>query len=43
MGSSERDIKKICKGAAFAKGLAIHGADTKNSEKIISQWAKDSI
>lgn len=43
MGSSERDIKKICKGAAFGKGLAIHGADVKNSEKIISLWAKKVI
>ena len=43
MGSSERDIKNICKGAAFKKGLAVHGADAARSEKIISQWAKNSI
>lgn len=43
MGKSERDIKNICKGATFGKGLAIHGADTAKSEKTISQWAKGSI
>lgn len=43
MGSSERDIKNICKGATFGKGLAIHGSDTAKSEKTISQWAKGSI
>lgn len=43
MGGSERDIKNICKGATFGKGLAVHGADAARSEKIISQWAKNSI
>ena len=43
LGSSERDIKKICKGAEIGKGLAVHGADAARSEKIISQWAKNSI
>ena len=43
MGSSERNIREICKSAAFGKGLAVHGADAKNSEKIIAEWAKNSI
>lgn len=43
LGGSERDIKNICKGAEFGKGLAVHGADAARSEKIISQWAKNSI
>ena len=43
LGNSERDIKNICKGAELGKGLAVHGADAARSEKIISQWAKNSI
>ena len=27
MGGSERDLKKICKGAKVEKGLSIHGAE----------------
>lgn len=43
MGGSERDIQKICNGAAFGKGLAVHGADAARSEKKIAEWAKNSI
>ena len=32
LGSCERDLKNICKGANIAKGLAIHGADAAGSE-----------
>lgn len=27
LGSCERDLKKMCKGATFGSGLAVHGAD----------------
>ncbi|MDD3222551.1 MAG: flavodoxin [Clostridia bacterium] len=40
LGSSERDLKKICKGAAFGKGLAVHGADAGKSEGTVISWAK---
>ena len=43
LASSERDLKKICKGANFARGLAVHGADTARSEHTIADWAKKNI
>ena len=43
LGSCERDLKKICAGATFGKGLAIHGADAAGSEKTVESWAKKVI
>lgn len=43
LGSSERDLKKICKGASFGKGLAVHGAEASQSESMVSAWAKKMI
>ena len=43
MGSSERDLKKICKGAILKKGLSIHGAESANSESKVALWAKKSV
>ena len=40
LGSSERDLRKICKGASFGTGIAIHGADAAGAEKAITDWAK---
>ncbi len=40
LGSSERDLKKICKGATFGTGLAVHGADAADSEAAVVSWAK---
>lgn len=31
IGSSERDLKKVCAGATLAKGLSIHGAEAAQS------------
>ena len=39
LGSCESDLKKICKGANFGKGLAIHGAEALTSENKVSEWA----
>ena len=39
LGSCERDLKKICKGASFGKGLAVHGADASRSESTVAAWA----
>ena len=43
LGSSERDLQKICAGASFGKGLAIHGADAAKSEKTVAAWAKEAV
>ena len=43
MGSSERDLKKICKNAKFKPGLSVHGAESANSEEKVSALAKKSV
>ena len=43
LGSCERDLKKLCAGATFGKGLAIHGADASKSESTVAAWAKKEI
>ena len=43
LGSCERDLKRICVGATFGKGLAVHGADASKSEGIVADWAKKSV
>lgn len=43
LGSCERDLKKLCSGAVFGRGLAIHGADASGSEREVAVWAKKSI
>jgi flavodoxin len=43
LGSGEQDLKKICTGASFGKGLAVHGADAANSEGMVAAWAKNVI
>ena len=43
LGSCERDLKKTCAGATFGKGLAIHGADSANSESSVAAWAKKAL
>ena len=43
MGSSERDLKKICGGATVVSGLSIHGAEAANSYSTVSAWAKRNV
>ena len=43
MGGSERELKKICKGATVVPGLAIHGAETAQSESKVTAWAKKNV
>lgn len=43
MGGSERELKKLCKGAVIKPGLSIHGAEAKQSENKAAQWAKRSL
>ncbi len=43
LGNSERDIRKICKGATFGTGIAIHGADAAKSKKAVADWAEKNV
>ena len=43
MGGSERELKKICKGATVASGLSIHGAEASKSEAKVSAWARNNV
>ena len=43
MGSSERDLRKICKGANVEQGLSIHGAEAEQSEEQVTAWAKKYV
>lgn len=38
MGSSVRDIQRLCPGAEVEKGLAIRGGSVKQSRKEIEKW-----
>ena len=38
MGSSLKDIKKLCPGAKVEQGLAIHGGSVGKAEKDIKKW-----
>lgn len=40
MGSSEADLRRICKGAKVLDGLSIKGSEASKSEEIVSKWAK---
>lgn len=43
LGSCERDLKKLCSGASFGKGLAVHGAYAAKSESTVAEWAKKAV
>lgn len=43
LGGSVNYLKKICPKAEILNGIAIHGADAKNSEKEVANWAKKFI
>ena len=43
MGSSERDLKRICASANLKPGLSIHGAEAKDSLSKITTWIKKSL
>lgn len=43
LGSCERDLKKICAGASFGRGLAVRGADASRSQAEVAAWAKKSV
>jgi hypothetical protein len=43
LGNCERDLRKICKGVSFGKGMAVHGADVVKAENAVSVWAKKNV
>ena len=43
LGGSVNFLKKICPQAEILNGIAIHGADAKNSESEVVAWAKKFI
>lgn len=43
LGSSARDLKRLCKGAVVGAGLAIHGADAAQSQRTVSDWVKKNL
>lgn len=43
LGNSERDLRKICKGAEFGTGIADHGADVGKAEAAVAAWAKKNV
>ena len=43
LGNSERDLRRICKGAEFGTSIAVHGADAAKSEKAVADWAKKNV
>jgi hypothetical protein len=36
-------LKKICKGASFGNGMAVHGADVAKAENAVSAWTKKNV
>ena len=43
MGSSERDIKKLCPNAKVLSGLAIRGGSVDRVDKDVANWLKNLI
>lgn len=43
MGSSERDIKRLCPNAKVLPGLAIKGGSVGSADKDLSNWLKTSV
>ena len=43
LGSSERDLKRICNGAVVGKCLAVSGSRAEQSEKSVADWARQCV
>jgi flavodoxin len=43
LGSSERDIKKLCPNAKVLPGLAIRGGSVDSADKDIANWLKNLV
>ncbi|MBQ6220233.1 MAG: flavodoxin [Methanosphaera sp.] len=40
LGSTMKDVKKLCAGADIREGLAIHGSEVKDSKNKIEKWVQ---
>ena len=40
LGSSERDIRKLCPGATVLPGLAIRGGSVGRADQLVANWLK---
>lgn len=43
LGRCESDLRKLCAGASFGKGLAVTGSKAAQSEKLVAEWAKQAL
>ena len=43
LGGSERDMKKLCRGAKFGKALAIQGGTAARAESTVAAWARSQV
>ena len=43
LADSAKSLKKYCKGAEIGPGLAVHGAEAKNSAALVTNWAKENL
>jgi flavodoxin len=43
LGSSERDIRKLCPGATVLPGLAIRGGSIGRADQLVANWLKSII
>jgi len=43
LGSSERDIRKLCPGATVLPGLAIRGESVGRADQLVANWLKSII
>ena len=43
LGSSERDLKRVCRGASFGKGFSVAGHEAARSEAQVAAWAKSQV
>ena len=43
LANAPKDIAKACPGATVAEGLSVRGHQVRDSEEIISAWAKENV
>lgn len=43
LGNSERDLKRICRGASFGPALAVKGAEVEKEQESVKAWAQNAI
>ncbi|MBS4982444.1 MAG: flavodoxin, partial [Lachnospiraceae bacterium] len=43
LGSSVRDIRRLCPGAKVEKGLAVNGGSVRRAKQNISEWIQEEL